>query len=70
MEENKDVWTLLGQGQLSRQFMWGSKVRTDVYICCTEGVGLKIRGGQELLEIKVRGERHPCGAEHWNKVCS
>ena len=62
-----DVWTLLGQGKLSRHLLSSSEVRKDVYISCTEGVGLKIRG-KHLMEIKVRGDKHPCGAEHWTKV--
>lgn len=42
--------------------------RTDIYVSCTEGVGLKVRGAKNLLEIKVRGVVHECGAEDWYKV--
>lgn len=31
-------------------------------------IGLKVRGGKDLFEIKVRGQKYPCGAEQWNKV--
>lgn len=61
---------VLGQGKLSRLLLSSSEVRTDVYISCTEGVGLKLRGSKELMEVKVRGDKHPSGAEQWSKVCS
>lgn len=67
-EGSSDVWTLLGQGQLSRHLLLSSEVRRDIYVSCTEGVGLKIRGSKELVEIKVRGDKYPCGAEEWTKV--
>lgn len=61
-----DVWSLLDLGKVTRHL--GPEERRDVYIAGTEGVGLKVRGSKELLEIKLRGQRYPCGAEEWNKV--
>ncbi len=57
-----DVWSLLDQHRVS------SEERKDVYVSCTDGVGLKVRGRSKLFEIKVRGQKYPCGAEEWNKV--
>lgn len=58
-----DLWPLLGVSSLHLR----SK-RTDIYISCTEGVGLKVRASQHL-EIKLRGIKSDCGAEQWSKVC-
>ncbi len=66
-ESVPDVWTLLDLGKLSKKFLH-SEERRDIYISCTEGVGLKIRGSRRLMEIKVRGDKHPSGAEQWSKV--
>ena len=63
-----DVWSLLDLGKVSRHFKLSPEERRDVYIVSTEGVGLKVRGAKELLEIKLRGQKYPCGAEEWNKV--
>ena len=63
-----DVWKLLGQSQISRYLLNRSQVRRDVYLSCTQAVGWKIRGGQDLMEIKVRGSRTSSGAEEWYKV--
>lgn len=63
-----DIWSLLGLGGAIKSFKLGSEERRDVYVSCTESIGLKVRGGKDLFEIKVRGQKYPCGAEQWNKV--
>ena len=46
----------------------GVRARTDVYVSCTEEVGIKWRG-ERLVEVKVRSERdEKSGAEKWEKV--
>ena len=39
-----------------------------MYISCTDEVGVKIRGGREMLEVKVRLATSKCGAEYWEKI--
>ena len=42
--------------------------RSDVYIKCTPGAGLKVRGGR-LIEVKLRSTRDTVqGTELWKKV--
>lgn len=57
-----DIWPLFGLGKLP------SETREDLYVSCTEGVGLKIRGRIRFMEIKLRGQKYACGAEQWCKV--
>jgi hypothetical protein len=63
-----DIWSLLELGGAARFFRLSSEARRDVYVSCTESVGLKVRGQEELFEIKVRGLTYSCGAERWMKV--
>lgn len=63
-----DVWSLLNLGEVLKLFKLRSEERRDVYISCTDSIGLKVRGQRELFEIKVRGQKYPCGAEEWSKV--
>lgn len=62
-----DIWSLLDLGRAAKFFL-SSEERRDVYVSCTESVGLKVRGESKLFEIKVRGQKYPCGAEQWSKV--
>lgn len=62
-ESEPSVWPLVGE-----PFKFHSEERTDVYISCTEAVGLKLRGKEERMEIKVRGSKYICGSEQWFKV--
>ena len=59
-----DIWSLLDLSDVAKH----SEERRDVYISCTESVGLKVRGQSEVFEVKVRGQKYPCGAEEWRKV--
>lgn len=63
-----DIWSLLDLGGVAKLYKLSSEERRDVYVSCTESVGLKIRGENKLFEIKVRGQKYPCGAEQWSKV--
>ena len=62
-----EVWSLLQPHDRPR----GSpERRSDVYIKCTPGAGLKVRGGR-LIEVKLRSTREATqGIELWNKVNS
>ena len=62
-----DVWSLLQPRDRPR----GSpERRSDVYIKCTPGAGLKVRGGS-LIEVKLRSSREAVqGTELWKKVNS
>jgi hypothetical protein len=45
-----------------------AEVRNDVYVSCTNEVGIKWRK-EKLVEVKVRSERDDkTGAERWDKV--
>ena len=77
-----DVWSLLHPRDRPR----GSpERRSDVYIKCTPGAGLKVRGDPDrlvevkprstredrLVEVKLRSTREATqGTELWNKVNS
>lgn len=63
-----DVWSILDLGAVAKLYRPHSEERRDVYISCTESVGLKVRGQNEVFEVKVRGQKYPCGAEEWRKV--
>ena len=63
-QDQLDVWKLLRLDK-HRQ---APSIRTDVYIVSTARAGLKLRGKQALIEVKLRGERHESGAELWEKV--
>ena len=43
-------------------------IRTDRYIPCTDEVGVKLRGKNELLEVKVRTTVDKSGIEYWEKI--
>ena len=60
-----DVWSLLQPRDRPR----GSpERRSDVYIKCTPGAGLKVRAGR-LIEVKLRSTRDTVqGPELWKKV--
>ncbi len=60
-----DVWQLLK----ARPWSTSPDRRTDLYLVCTAGAGVKLRG-QRTLEVKLRVGRHECGAEQWEKVSS
>ena len=64
LKDDIDILNLLGVGQRGRS---PHEVRTDVYVKCTNDVGIKWRGSK-ILEIKVRLERQESGAEKWIKV--
>ena len=64
LKDDVDILTLLGVGQRGRS---PYEVRTDVYVECTDEVGIKWRGSK-TLEIKVRLEKQESGAEKWVKV--
>lgn len=62
-----EVWSLLGVSPGVKE-----TGRTDVYLTCTSGAGLKLRYEQEevavfeiKLKLKTDGE-----AECWKKVCN
>ena len=59
-----DVWELLH----CKPWSFFPDKRTDVYVVCSAGAGIKLRR-QKLLEVKLRERRHEMGAELWNKVC-
>lgn len=59
------LWALLecedkGTGSVS--------TRTDYYLPCLEGIGVKLRGGSQRLEIKMRSARTEEGLELWGKA--
>ena len=58
-----DVWKLLRLDKPKKN----PSTRTDVYMVSTVKAGLKLRN-KTTLEVKLRGERHECGAESWKKV--
>ena len=60
-----DVWSLLQPRDRPR----GSpERRSDVYIKCSPGAGLKVRGGR-LIEVKLRSTREAAqGTELWTKA--
>ena len=60
-----DVWSLLQPRDRPR----GSpERRSDIYIKCSPGAGLKVRGGR-LIEVKLRSNRDDVqGTELWSKV--
>ena len=58
-----DIWQLLQIQPLNTS----TDNRTDVYLVCTAGAGVKLRA-QGMLEVKLRSCRHECGAEQWDKV--
>ena len=57
-----DIWPLLELRKCHRD------KRTDIYLSCTDGVGLKLRGDKKVMEIKLRNSVHHCGTEEWHKV--
>ena len=59
------IWSLLGAKQPQRF----NEHRTDVYLTCTAGVGLKLRGESQLVEVKLRKDIDSVGSEDWKKVC-
>ena len=60
-----DVWSLL---QPRDRVRGSPERRSDVYIKCTHGAGLKVRGGR-LIEVKLRSTRDTVnGTELWQKV--
>lgn len=62
-----DVWSLL---DLHGGVRGSPERRSDAYIKCTRGAGLKVRGGR-LIEVKLRSTRDAVnGNELWQKVSS
>lgn len=59
-----DVWSLLPPRERARET---PEQRSDVYVKCVHGAGLKVRGG-ERLEVKLRSTRDSNGIELWKKV--
>lgn len=57
-----ELWSLIGARPSSRE-----PDRTDVYLTCTAGAGLKLRDQREV-EIKLRQEVTVDGVEKWKKV--
>ncbi len=57
-----EMWSLIGVSPASRE-----PDRTDVYLTCTPGAGLKLRYGAEV-EIKLRQATVSDGTEAWKKV--
>ena len=66
-ESAVDIWRCIGHKSKSL-FRDHAEKRTDTYIPCTEGVGLKLRGAGREMEIKVRGVVDANGVEQWHKV--
>lgn len=58
-----DVWELLK----ARPRSDSPERRTDLYLACSAGAGVKLRS-QKTLEVKLRTASHRCGAEQWGKV--
>ena len=57
-----ELWTLIGVSPAR-----GEPDRTDVYLTCTPGAGLKLRYGTQV-EIKLRQAVCSDGTEAWKKV--
>lgn len=65
LEQNPlNIWALLH----SRNLFCFKDSRRDIYVACTEEVGLKLRGKKLAMEVKVKGQQYPCGGEEWEKV--
>ena len=62
-DTSPDLWSLLSAHASGSS----PERRTDLYVRCVDGAGLKVRGGR-LLEVKLRSTREANGAEHWKKV--
>lgn len=63
-----DIWKLLHYKPWGR-FLLAGHTRTDVYLVCSAGAGVKLRG-RTTLEVKLRSCRQESGAECWEKVCA
>lgn len=62
-----DIWKLLHYKPWGG-FLLAGHTRTDVYLVCSAGAGVKLRG-RTTLEVKLRSCRKDCGVELWEKVC-
>jgi hypothetical protein len=66
--ESSDVLDVCSLLQLRDRPRGSPERRSDVYIKCTPGAGLKLRGGR-LIEVKLRSTREAAqGTELWMKV--
>ena len=63
-----DIWKLLHYKPWGG-FLLAGHTRTDVYLVCSAGAGVKLRG-KTTLEVKLRSCRQESGAELWEKVCA
>lgn len=57
-----EIWPLIGLSPSKEE-----PERTDVYLTCTPGAGLKLRDGKEI-EVKLRRAVADGEAEAWEKV--
>ena len=62
-----DIWKLLHYKPWGG-FLLAGHTRTDVYLVCSAGAGVKLRG-RTTLEVKLRSCRKDSGVELWEKVC-
>ena len=62
-----DIWKLLHYKPWGG-FLLAGHTRTDVYLVCSAGAGVKLRG-KTILEVKLRSCRQESEVELW-EVCA